>query len=94
MDLLNTPYISSTPIKLGKNTPEMIKYAFNDISTSEQGIMIITLATWMQIRDKHCQILYNQDNMVNLKKLLGKQRVSKSMKDKIKITERKFLQVQ
>ena len=94
MNLLSTPYISSIPKKLDKNTPEMIKYAFNDISTSEQGIMIITLATWMQIRDKHCQILYNQDNMVNLKKLLGKQRVSKSMKDKIKITGRKFLQVQ
>ena len=68
MNLLSTPYISSIPIKLGKNTPEMIKYAFNDISTSEQGIMIITLATWMQIQNKHCQILYNQDNMVNLKK--------------------------
>ena len=33
-----------------------------------KGIMIITLATWMQIQNKHCQILYNQDNMINLKK--------------------------
>ena len=74
MNLLSTPYISSTLIKLGKNTPEMIKYAFNDISTSEQGIMIITLATWMQIQNKHCQILYNQDNTVNMKKLTDVQR--------------------
>ena len=45
MNLLSTPYISSTPIKLGKNAFEIIEYAFNDISTSGRGIMIISLAT-------------------------------------------------